>query len=56
MIIVAGALYVAPENRAAYLEDCEAVVATARAAPGCLDSRSCARCSWRGTRSECYAC
>jgi quinol monooxygenase YgiN len=37
MIIVAGALYIAPEDRAAYLEGCEAVVATARAAPGCLD-------------------
>jgi quinol monooxygenase YgiN len=37
MIIVAGALYVAPETRAAYLEGCETVVVSARAAPGCLD-------------------
>jgi quinol monooxygenase YgiN len=37
MIIVAGSLHVAPEHRAAYLEGCEAVVAAARAAPGCLD-------------------
>jgi quinol monooxygenase YgiN len=37
MIIVAGSLHVASEHRAAYLEGCEAVVAAARAAPGCLD-------------------
>jgi quinol monooxygenase YgiN len=37
MIIVAGSLHVAPEERAAYLEGCETVVAAARAAPGCLD-------------------
>jgi quinol monooxygenase YgiN len=37
MIIVAGSLHVAPEHRAAYLEGCEAVVAAARTAPGCLD-------------------
>lgn len=37
MVIVAGHLIVAAENRTAYLEDCRAVVATARRAPGCLD-------------------
>lgn len=37
MIIVAGSLTVAPEERAAYLTGCETVVDQARRAPGCLD-------------------
>jgi quinol monooxygenase YgiN len=37
MIIVSGQLHVDPEARAAYLEDCRAVLELARAAPGCLD-------------------
>ena len=37
MVIVAGHLLVAPDRRAAYLEDCVAVVEQARVAPGCLD-------------------
>lgn len=37
MIIVAGHLEVAPENRAEYLSACRAVVEQARATPGCLD-------------------
>ena len=37
MIIVAGALFVAPDGRDAYLEGCVAVVEAARGAPGCLD-------------------
>lgn len=37
MVIVAGHLLVAADRRAAYLEDCVAVVEQARAAPGCLD-------------------
>ena len=37
MIIVAGHLIVAAEDRAAYLAGCVSVVAQARRAPGCLD-------------------
>ncbi|MGY1639346.1 antibiotic biosynthesis monooxygenase [Geodermatophilus sp. SYSU D00742] len=37
MIIVAGHLTVRPEDRAAHLAGCRAVVQQARAAPGCLD-------------------
>jgi quinol monooxygenase YgiN len=37
VIIVAGALFVEPEGRDAYLEGCVGVVAAARQAPGCLD-------------------
>ena len=37
VIIVTGALFVSPEERAAYLEDCRAVVQQARTTPGCLD-------------------
>jgi quinol monooxygenase YgiN len=37
VIIVAGAVIVAPEGRDAYLEGCVSVVAAARRAPGCLD-------------------
>jgi quinol monooxygenase YgiN len=37
MIIVAGWLQVAEEQRDAYLESCRAVVEAARAAPGCVD-------------------
>jgi quinol monooxygenase YgiN len=37
VIIVAGALFVAPDGRDAYLADCLAVVEAARWAPGCLD-------------------
>ena len=37
MIIVAGHLVVAPEERASYLADCVSVVEQARRAPGCLD-------------------
>lgn len=37
MIIVAGHLVVAPEERAAYLEGCQEVVRLARSAAGCLD-------------------
>ncbi|NEK60055.1 hypothetical protein GCU56_19550 [Geodermatophilus sabuli] len=37
MIIVAGTLTVAPEDREAYLDGCRAVVEQARAAPGCLE-------------------
>ncbi len=37
MVIVAGHLLVAADRRAAYLEDCVAVVEQAREAPGCLD-------------------
>jgi quinol monooxygenase YgiN len=37
VIIVAGWLRVAPENRAPYLENCHEVIAAARAAHGCID-------------------
>lgn len=37
MIIVAGHVYVAPEQREAYVVDCTDVVALARETPGCLD-------------------
>jgi quinol monooxygenase YgiN len=37
MIIVAGCLIVAPQERDAYLEGCVAVVEAARQALGCLD-------------------
>jgi quinol monooxygenase YgiN len=37
MIIVAGRIHVAPEQREAYLEGCREVVEQARSAPGCLD-------------------
>lgn len=37
MIIVAGHLIVAPEERNAYLEGCVSVVEQARDATGCLD-------------------
>ena len=37
MIIVAGHLVVAPEDRAAYLDGCTQVVSLARAASGCHD-------------------
>lgn len=37
MIIVAGALFVAPEERGEYLAHTFDVAVTARAAPGCLD-------------------
>ena len=37
MIIVAGFLRVAPDQRTTYLEDCESVVRAARSAPGCID-------------------
>jgi quinol monooxygenase YgiN len=37
MIIVAGRILVAPEQRHAYLEGCLKVVEQARRAPGCLD-------------------
>ncbi|WP_030374145.1 putative quinol monooxygenase [Streptomyces rimosus] len=37
MIIVSGKLHIAPEARAAYLADCDAVVEQARRSPGCLD-------------------
>ncbi len=37
MIIVAGWLRVAPENRATYLETCRDVIAAARSADGCVD-------------------
>jgi quinol monooxygenase YgiN len=37
MIIVAGRILVAPEQREAYLEGCLEVVEQARSAPGCLD-------------------
>lgn len=37
MVIVAGHIVVAPEDRDAYLGDCVAVVDQARRAPGCLD-------------------
>lgn len=37
MLIVAGYLNVAPEDRAAYLASCRAVVELARRTPGCHD-------------------
>ncbi|MFY1651862.1 putative quinol monooxygenase [Solwaraspora sp. WMMB762] len=37
MIIIAGALYVEPAGRQAYLAECQPVVQAARAATGCLD-------------------
>ncbi|RJK97535.1 putative quinol monooxygenase [Vallicoccus soli] len=37
MVIVAGALWVDPAARQAYLEDCADVVRQARRAEGCLD-------------------
>jgi quinol monooxygenase YgiN len=37
VLIVAGALYVAPEDREEYLSGCREVVAQARTADGCLD-------------------
>ncbi len=37
MIIIAGWLQVAAEDRAAYLRDCAAAMTAAAAAPGCLD-------------------
>lgn len=37
MIIVAGHLIVEPEQRDAYLENCRALTATARATAGCFD-------------------
>lgn len=37
VIIVAGKLYVAAEERHAYLTDCLEIIQLARAAPGCLD-------------------
>jgi quinol monooxygenase YgiN len=37
MVIVAGHLVVAPEQRESYLEGCIGVVEQARRAPGCLD-------------------
>lgn len=37
MVIVAGHLLVAPEQRDEYLAGCVTVVEQARAAPGCLD-------------------
>ncbi len=36
-VIVAGALWVAPDDRDAYLAGCAEVVEAARAAPGCVD-------------------
>ena len=37
MVIVAGHIVVEPDERAAYLAGCVAVVEQARRAPGCLD-------------------
>ncbi len=37
VIVVAGWLRVAAEDREAYLDGCHAVVEAARAAPGCID-------------------
>ncbi len=37
MVIVAGHLQVAPEDRTDYLNACREVIETARATPGCLD-------------------
>ncbi|MEU9504839.1 antibiotic biosynthesis monooxygenase family protein [Micromonospora sp. NPDC048170] len=37
MLIVAGSLYVDPDQRDAYLADCAEVIRQARSAPGCVD-------------------
>ena len=37
MVIVAGHIVVAPDQRESYLVGCKAVVEQARRAPGCLD-------------------
>jgi quinol monooxygenase YgiN len=37
MLIIAGELRVAPEDRDAYVADCVVIVEAARRAPGCLD-------------------
>ena len=37
MLIVAGSVYVDPQQRDAYLADCVEVVGQARSAPGCVD-------------------
>ncbi|RSO22003.1 antibiotic biosynthesis monooxygenase [Streptomyces sp. WAC 06725] len=37
MITVSGKLHIAPEARAAYLANCDAVAEQARRSPGCLD-------------------
>jgi quinol monooxygenase YgiN len=37
VIIVSGKIYVDPDARESYLDDCRAVMESARAAPGCLD-------------------
>ena len=37
MIIVAGPIHVAPEEREGYLDGCRVVIEAARAADGCLD-------------------
>lgn len=37
MLIIAGELRVAPEDRQRFVDECVAVVEAARAAPGCLD-------------------
>ena len=37
MIIVAGSLFVDPEDRDDYLAGCGEVITLARAAPGCID-------------------
>ncbi len=37
MLIVAGSMYVDPEDRDSYLTGCLEVVTAARATPGCLD-------------------
>lgn len=37
MVIVAGHIVVAPEQRESYLASCRGVVEQARCAPGCLD-------------------
>ena len=37
MIIVAGKIYLDPDAREGYLDECRQVMELARAAPGCLD-------------------
>ena len=37
MIIVSGKLYVAPEDRDSYIEECRDVINLARTRPGCVD-------------------